>query len=103
MSNLSGVPEWMADCRQCQELLSQLFQPGLPPLAEFEQMRAHLVEAHLVQVPGYADDCANCQEWKALSTSSMDGIAGRMVPVLGREELLHRAGHLLYEIKVAPE
>ena len=103
MGKLSGVPGWMESCPQCQELLTQIFQPGLPPLAEFEQMRAHLVEDHLARVPAFTDDCSNCQEWKALAASDMGGIAAQMVPVLGREELLHRAGHLLYGIKAAPE
>lgn len=54
----------------------------------------HPVDAHLAVLPGYADGCANCQEWKALAACP-EGLALTVVPVLGREDLLHRAGHLI--------
>ncbi|NUP46278.1 MAG: hypothetical protein HOW97_03030 [Catenulispora sp.] len=87
-------PEWMTACTTCQTLIAALTQATAPfPHAAVEAVREHLIDAHLAAVPGYVDDCGNCQEWKALAANP-DRLKPRIVPVLGREDLLHRAGHL---------
>ncbi|MGW6796520.1 hypothetical protein [Streptomyces chartreusis] len=87
---------WMRACAVCRELVVPLesTERGAGELRQFEQARVHLVDAHLAVLPGYADGCANCQEWKALAAHP-EGLALSVVPVLGREDLLHRAGHLI--------
>ncbi|MFL6115192.1 MAG: hypothetical protein ACJ786_28160 [Catenulispora sp.] len=87
--------DWMNDCPRCVALVAPLHaSPAQHPIGEIENLREHLVDAHLARVPGYAADCANCCEWQALAARP-DGLGPRLVPVLGREDLLHRAGHLL--------
>jgi hypothetical protein len=92
----------MSECPTCAGLLGDFdaVQASNPPaLAEFEAACAHLVAAHLAQLPGYLDGCPNCGEWAALVGDSSDGLAvqyGRaVVPLLGWEDLRHRAGHLV--------
>lgn len=86
-------PDWMRNCGECAKRVEALeTTPDPHPLKEFEAVREHLVEAHLALLPGYFTDCANCQEWVALGP---DASPPSIVPVLGREALLHRAGHLL--------
>ena len=93
-------PAWRQDCPTCVRLAEALDSAGARPApANTEPFRAHLVDEHLAQLPGYADGCTNCGEWRAMqgdpagSLSSQYG--GRVVPILGREDLLHRAGHLM--------
>lgn len=95
-------PAWMSQCPTCVGLLAAFdaVHAAYPPaLAEFEAACAHLVAAHLPQLPGYLGDCANCLEWAALVGDSSDGLAAQygraVVPLLGREDLRHRAGHLV--------
>lgn len=88
-----NLPDWMHDCSTCVERVTALeAAPGEFPLREFEAVREHLVDAHLALLPGYDENCSNCQEWRALGANATPP---RIVPVLGREDLLHRAGHLL--------
>lgn len=87
-------PGWMEGCPVCVTLIARLTRAtAARPHAEIEALRDHLVDAHLAQIPDYVEDCANCQEWRALAASP-DGLKPKIVPVLGREDLLHRAGHL---------
>lgn len=97
------IKEWMAACAACVRLViavneSEDSPSSLVRLRAFEEVRTHLVEEHLVMLPGYADDCPNCQEWQA-TIGTWDDLPLAMTPVLGREDLLHRAGHLLYDDK----
>lgn len=93
---LSADVDWMRECAVRCELAVplELTERGAGQLWQFEQARVHLVDAHLAVLPSYADDCANCQEWKALAAHPED-LAMSVVPVLGREALLHRAAHLI--------
>ena len=87
-------PGWMQDCPGCATLIAAVTQATAARAhAEIEAVRDHLVDAHLARIPGYVQDCANCQEWMALAARP-DGLKPKIVPVLGREDLLHRAGHL---------
>jgi hypothetical protein len=87
-------PDWMTSCATCATLIAAVRQATVAhPHAEIKALREHLVNAHLVGIPGYVEDCGNCQEWKALAANP-DGLKSTVVPVLGREDLLHRAGHL---------
>jgi hypothetical protein len=92
--------DWMRECAECTQLLDALDAADHPALRQWEEVRSHLVEEHLALLPGYDDDCANCQEWKALAGDPGD-LKPAIVPVLGREDLLHRAGHLLYATPTA--
>lgn len=86
--------EWMRDCPVCAGLIAALERSRAQhPIAEFEAVREHLVDSHLAQLPGYVPGCANCTEWQVLA-GRPDGLDPTIVPVLGREDLLHRAGHL---------
>jgi hypothetical protein len=99
--------EWVAACSTCTRLFDALvhgsFEPEGYPVAEHEELCAHLVAEHLDLLPPYREDCANCMEWQLLDP---DGVAAirlgkttpgpRLVPVLGHVDLLHRAGHLIY-------
>lgn len=88
-----NAPDWMRKCPECSALLTALESAQENyALREFEEVRQHLVDVHLAQLPGYAEGCANCQEWQALGS---DAEPPKLVPVLGREALIHRAGHLL--------
>lgn len=92
--------EWMRKCPTCVERVKALVSaleafPKMGSLRAFEDVRSHLVEEHLALLPDYADDCPNCQEWKVFAANPGD-MPSRVIPVLGREDLLHRAGHLLY-------
>ncbi|OLE24580.1 MAG: hypothetical protein AUG49_13065 [Catenulispora sp. 13_1_20CM_3_70_7] len=93
--DLVTTTDWMNDCPRCVALVAALnASPAQHPIGDIENLREHLVEAHLARVPGYAADCANCGEWQALAARP-DGLGPRLAPVLGREDLLHRTGHLL--------
>lgn len=96
--NKALIREWMGDCADCLRLTIALNAaeggPLLVRLKAFEEVRSHLVDEHPVMLPGYFEDCANCQEWKA--TQRPEDVSVREM-VLGREALLHRAGHLLYD------
>ncbi|QKZ18844.1 hypothetical protein [Streptomyces chartreusis] len=96
---MAADAEWMRECAVCLELVAPLgsAEPGTGELRQLEEARVHLVDAHLAVLPGYADDCANCGEWKALAAHP-DDLALTVIPVLGREDLLHRAGHLIYPV-----
>lgn len=89
--------KWMQDCAICLKLVERLASPPqrVLELQEVEEARVHLVNAHLAALPGYVDDCANCQEWKALAAHP-DGFASAVVLALVREDLMHRADHLLF-------
>lgn len=93
------VPEWMNQCAVCEQLLAELKSADDPPLAEHAHLTAHLVAEHLDRIPGYQADCANCVEWRAITGDPGDGLSQQygpaVVPMLGREDLLHRAGHLV--------
>jgi hypothetical protein len=89
----------MRECEACVALVGAFDAAAGPDSVEafagaFHAAREHLVDEHLAELPGYDEDCANCLEWRVLATDPV-GIAPRVVPVLGREDLLHRAGHLL--------
>ena len=99
--------EWVDACPTCGRLVDALTRASFDaegyPVAEREELCAHLVAEHLGLLPPYQEDCANCIEWQALEPDDVAAIrlrgktAGpRLVPVLGRVDLLHRAGHLIY-------
>ncbi|GAA2001467.1 hypothetical protein [Catenulispora subtropica] len=78
-------PRWMADCPGCAALITAVTQAtAARPHGEIEAVRDHLVDAHLARIPDYVEDCANCQEWRALAASP-EGLKPKIVPVLGRE------------------
>ena len=93
-------PQWMTSCPTCRELVAAFDAaaaddgPG-EALAEWEQARAHVVHEHLADLPDYDPECANCLEWKATSGDPAGALPPHMLPVLGREDLLHRAGHAI--------
>ena len=74
------------------------------PLAEVEALSAHLVDAHLARLPTYDPQCAACLEWQAVVGDPDGGLAdtygARVVPMLGREDLRHRAVHLVRSVAV---
>lgn len=89
------MTDWMKGCPRCVVLVAALnAAPAQHPVAEIENLREHLVEVHLARIPGYAPECANCCEWQVLAARP-GGLEPSVVPILGREDLLHRAGHLL--------
>lgn len=99
------MTEWMRQCPECVNLVEALNETDLkltgPILRAWEEVRRHLVAEHLALLPGYFEDCANCQEWAALAAGEGDDRFARVAVVLGQEDLLHRAGHLLYEVPAA--
>lgn len=99
--------EWVDACATCTPLFDALTRASFDaegyPVAEHEALCAHLVAEHLGLLPPYREDCGNCIEWRALDPDSVAEIhlgekkpGPRLVPVLGRVDLLHRAGHLIY-------
>jgi hypothetical protein len=92
---------WMNGCEDCVRLVAALNDAEggllLVRLGAWEDVRRHLVTAHQEKLPGYADDCGNCQEWRALAAGRSRGASSVVTRVLGQEDLLHRAGHLLYD------
>jgi hypothetical protein len=99
--------EWVAACSTCTRLFDALvrgsFEPDSYPVAEFMELSGHLASDHLGLLPPYKDGCNECLEWQAHDPDSVavmqvgDTIPGpRLVPLLGRQDLLHRAGHLIY-------
>jgi len=89
----------MRDCATCTTLADAAEAAAGMPYAEIAGLEHHLVEAHLAQLPGYDDECANCVEWRAITGDPGNSLGkqfgGHVVPILGREDLLHRAGHLI--------
>jgi hypothetical protein len=93
----TAMPEWMAACPDCLRLLQALREAGYPTggLGEFEMVISHLVDAHLADLPDYDETCSNCQEWQMSAGDPTSGLPLTAVVALGREDLKHRAGHLL--------
>lgn len=92
-----GRPAWLTTCPECVRLLAALDQAAagaqLPPLEQWETARAHLVDAHPDRVTAYDPECPNCLEWQSTADA---GAGADLAPILERESLLHRAGHLIY-------
>ena len=92
-------PSWMRDCATCTTLADAVDAAAGMPYAELGELEQHLVEAHLAQLPPYDETCPNCVEWMAIQGDPGESLArrygGRVVPILGHEDLLHRAGHLV--------
>lgn len=85
------------DCATCGQLVDVLTaavaeRGQLDVIAEWEAVRAHLVDAHAAELPGYVSGCWNCEEWKRVYRA---GVGAPLRPVLQREAELHRAGHRL--------
>ena len=93
-------PEWMTTCRTCSQLVA-LFDDAAGAegpegaLAEWEQARTHIVLEHLAELPDYDPECPNCQEWKLTAGDLAGTLPISIIPVLGHEDLLHRAGHAI--------
>lgn len=92
---------WMRECSECVLLVEALNETErglkLLVLRAFEEVRNHLLAEHVDLLPEFADDCANCREWKAMEGALLSAGAAMVV---SREALLHRAGHLLYDVEV---
>jgi hypothetical protein len=103
MDGMTTLPKWMSKCGTCGQLLAAVRAAELP-LAESEALTGHLIDAHLAQVPAYDPECANCAEWAAIVGDPDGGLAdtygARVVPMLGREDLRHRAAHLVRSVAV---
>lgn len=87
------TPHWARECGLCFRMLLQLL--ALPRMDEWEMLVDHLVDEHLAAIPGYVENCSNCMEWKATAGDPADSLPLGVLPLLGRYDLTHRAGHLL--------
>lgn len=87
------TPYWAKECSVCFRMLLQLLV--LPQFDEWETLVDHLVDEHLAAVPGYVDDCPNCIEWRISAGDPDESLPPAVLPMLGRIDLKHRAGHLL--------
>lgn len=96
------MTNWMRGCEDCTKFVEALkaARSDAIPIKEIAEAQDHLVTCHLPNMPDYETDCLNCQEWKILADHP-EGIAPPLIPILGREDLLHRAGHLLFPLEGA--
>lgn len=95
------LTEWMRNCAECTTLAVELaMADGSPALIEIDaaaDFEAHLLESHLGQIPGYRDDCEDCQEWKVIAASDAPDVPSWWtVRTIARSDLQHRAGHVVW-------
>lgn len=94
-------PEWMHACAACVELAEEFAAvedgPASDELNAAWQMQDHLVAAHLGDLPGYRDDCEDCEEWQEIAASETPDVPPWWtVREIARGDLLHRANHVVW-------
>jgi hypothetical protein len=109
MTTMPPMPtrgEWVTACMRCTELFEALVRASFEvqaSLHEFMQLCQHLASQHPALLPPYQDGCEECETWQLHDPDSVarlrvgDTTPGpRLVPLLGFEDLFHRARHLIY-------
>lgn len=92
----------MRRCPQCTDLINRLENLAAAAddswLAQHEALEdtiQHMISEHLVSIPAYDQLCPSCQDWKASATQSSPRQDPGVLMTLSREDLAHRAKHLI--------
>lgn len=96
---------WMISCFRCIKLLNLLnravfAREMLDTMDAYARMCEHIVEGHLDRLPCLHPACVTCRDYSMVDadriTAVRKGPGGLgLVTDFWRDELLHRAGHLL--------